>query len=81
MIRETAGSSPSTSGLVVPDRPGQGDWRMGTEAFRGEGFISLIKAFSKAISGLSTNNTETYGQVVVGMYCRLVPRRASGDQR
>jgi hypothetical protein len=54
---------------------------MGTEAFRGEGFISLIKAFSKAISGLSTNNTETYGQVVVGMYCRLVPRRASGDQR
>jgi hypothetical protein len=34
--------------------------------FRGEGFISLMKAFNKAISGLSTTDTETYGQVVVG---------------
>jgi hypothetical protein len=35
---------------------------------RGEGFISLIKGFNNAISGLSTDNTETYGQVVVGGY-------------
>ncbi|RSH90578.1 hypothetical protein EHS25_001183 [Saitozyma podzolica] len=33
----------------------------------GEGFISLIKGFNNAISGLSTDNTETYGQVVVAI--------------
>lgn len=33
---------------------------------RGEGFISLIRAFNYAISGLSTQSTNTYGQVFLG---------------
>jgi len=42
---------------------------------RGEGFISVTRAFSRAISGLSADSSYTYGQVFL---CKHLCSRLSG---
>jgi hypothetical protein len=43
---------------------------------RGEGFISVTRAFSRAISGLSADSSYTYGQVFL---CKHLCSRLSGS--